>query len=264
MAQMKERLDILLVDQGLATTRARAQAMILAGEVLVDGQPAQKPGMKVALEAHLAVAESMPYVGRGGYKLAAALDAFAVDPAGRICADVGASTGGFCDVLLQRGARRVYAIDVGYGQLDWTLRQDKRITLLERTNARYLELLPEPVTLVTVDVSFISLKLILPAVQGWLEAPWDVIALVKPQFEAGRRQVGKGGIVADPAVHRDVLADILRWCADHALYPADLIRSPIAGASGNQEFLLWLTWNAGRDFDPRSAIGAVLPGPEEE
>jgi 23S rRNA (cytidine1920-2'-O)/16S rRNA (cytidine1409-2'-O)-methyltransferase len=262
MAQEKERLDVLMVRRGLAATRARAQAMVLAGEVLVDGQPAQKPGMKVALESQLAATESMPYVGRGGFKLAAALDAFGVDPAGRMCADVGASTGGFCDVLLQRGARHVYAIDVGYGQLDWRLRQNSRVTLLERTNARYLEALATPVSLVTVDVSFISLKLILPAVQGWLSAPWDVIALVKPQFEAGRKQVGKGGIVAEPAVHREVLADILGWSSKHAMHPAGLIRSPIAGASGNQEFLIWLSWKVETDFDSESAIAGILPAAE--
>ncbi len=262
MALEKERLDMLMVRRGLAATRARAQAMILAGEVNVDGRPATKPGMKVDLGAQLVVSEEMPYVGRGGFKLAAALDAFAIDPAGRVCADVGASTGGFCDVLLQRGARHIYAIDVGYGQLDWKLRQDNRLTLLERTNARYLESLPMPVSLVTVDVSFISLRLILPAVRGWLEAPWDIVCLVKPQFEAGRRQVGKGGVVTDSAVHRQVLADILGWSGQHGMNPAGLIHSPIAGASGNLEFLIWLTWNAGTEFNAGAAIENALPATE--
>jgi 23S rRNA (cytidine1920-2'-O)/16S rRNA (cytidine1409-2'-O)-methyltransferase len=182
----------------------------------------------------------MPYVSRGGFKLAAALAEFGIAVDGRICADVGACTGGFTDVLLQQGAARVYAIDVGYGQLDWKLRQDERVVVLERTNARYLETLPEPVSIVCIDVSFISLKLILPAVQGWLTAEAQIIALVKPQFEAGPAQVGKGGVVKETAVHQSVLLEIIHWAAEHGLATMGLIRSPVTGADGNVEFLLWL------------------------
>jgi 23S rRNA (cytidine1920-2'-O)/16S rRNA (cytidine1409-2'-O)-methyltransferase len=236
----KERLDKLLVMRGLAPTRAKAQALIMAGETLVNGQPAAKAGMSVPLDSLIELKDVMPFVSRGGYKLAGALDAFGVTVDGRICADVGACTGGFTDVLLQHGAARVYAIDVGYGQLDWKLRQNKRVIVLERVNARHLESLPEAVSLAVIDVSFISLRLILPAVQRWLTAEADIIALIKPQFEAGRGQVGKGGIVKDTAVHRQVLADMVAWCADKGLHPTGLIRSPIEGSEGNVEFLIWL------------------------
>lgn len=236
----KERLDKLLVMRGLAPTRAKAQALIMAGETLVNGQPAAKAGMSVPTDSLIELKEVMPFVSRGGYKLAGALAAFGVTVDGRICADVGACTGGFTDVLLQQGAARVYAIDVGYGQLDWKLRQNKRVVVLERVNARHLESLPELVNLVVIDVSFISLRLILPAARRWLTAEADIIALIKPQFEAGRGQVGKGGIVKDTAVHRQVLADMVAWCAGNGLHPAGLIRSPIEGAEGNVEFLLWL------------------------
>lgn len=240
MAKAKERLDRLLVAQGLAPTRAKAQAYILAGEVFVDGERVDKPGTAVLTTAAITIKTPLPYVGRGGFKLAAALDAFNLNVSERVCADVGACTGGFTDVLLQRGAAKVYAIDVGYGQLDWKLRQDDRVVVLERTNARYLEALPEPVSFVCIDVSFISLKLIFPAVRGWLAATSDVVALIKPQFEAGPEQVGKGGIVRETAVHQQVIADITAWCETHHLQPKGLIDSPLAGADGNLEFLIWL------------------------
>lgn len=237
----RERLDKLMVERGLAATRAKAQALIMAGEVRVEGEAAGKPGMAVNSEARIELVAVLPYASRGGFKLAAALDAFGPEVSGRICADVGACTGGFTDVLLQRGAARVYAIDVGYGQLEWRLRQDERVSVLERTNARYLEQLPESINFACIDVSFISLKLILPAVKGWLSpAGSDIVALIKPQFEAGREKVGKGGIVKEPAVHRQVLEDVLGWAAANGLTPAGLIRSPIAGAEGNVEFLVWL------------------------
>ncbi len=254
----KERLDKLLVQRGLAATRARAQALVMAGEVLVDGQRADKAGMKVPAGAVLEVIEPLPYVGRGGFKLVGALDGFGLEVSGRVCADVGSSTGGFTDVLLQRGARRVYAIDVGYGQLDWKLRQDERVVVMERTNARYLETLPEPVSFVCIDVSFISLKLILPAVRLWLEPAGDVVALVKPQFEAGRSEVGKGGVVKDPAVHRQVLADIVGWAEAQGWSPAGLARSPIEGATGNVEFLLWLRLEEGTAFEWGKAVEEIL------
>lgn len=196
--------------------------------------------MAVALNAEITLVAPMPYVGRGGYKLAGALDAFALDVDGRVCADVGASTGGFTDVLLQRGAARVYAIDVGQGVLDWKLRQDERVVLMERVNARYLESLPEPVTFVTIDVSFISLRLILPAVAKWLEPAADVVTLIKPQFEAGPEQVRRGGIVRDAAVRRQVLEDVLGWSQANGWQVAGLIPSPIQGGDGNVEYLAWL------------------------
>lgn len=240
MAKDKERLDVLLVNRGLVETRARARAHIMAGEVTVDGQRIDKAGTAVSRAARIELATPMPYVSRGGYKLAGALDGFGLAVSGRVCADVGACTGGFTDVLLQRGAARVYAIDVGQGQLDWRLRQDERVIVHERTNARYLESLAEPIDLVVIDVSFISLKLILPAVRKWLAAGGEVIALIKPQFEAGPEFVGKGGIVRDPAVHRAVLADLLGWAAGAGWAVAGLRRSSISGADGNVEFLVWL------------------------
>jgi 23S rRNA (cytidine1920-2'-O)/16S rRNA (cytidine1409-2'-O)-methyltransferase len=237
---VKVRLDTLLHQRGLVPSREQGRRLILAGEVTVDGQLVDKPGTRVPAEAELHIREKPPYVGRGGFKLEAALDHFPVDPQDVVAADVGASTGGFTDCLLQRGAARVYAIDVGYGQLDWNLRQDPRVVVMERTNARYLESLPEQVDLVVIDVSFISLELILPATRGWLRPDGDIIALVKPQFEAGRRQVGKGGVVRDPAVHRSVLERITTWAEVEGLSPQDLIPSPIKGPAGNVEFLIWL------------------------
>ncbi len=258
MSAKKERLDKLLVERGLVPTRAKGQALIMAGEVLVGGEPVIKPGTAVPLDAEIELVTPLPYASRGGFKLAAALDAFALEVAGRVCADVGACTGGFTDVLLQRGAARVYAIDVGYGQLEWRLRQDERVVVMERTNARYLETLPEPVSFAAIDVSFISLKLILPAVQGWLAQEADVVALVKPQFEAGREYVGKGGIVRDPAVHGQVLAGVLGWAGAQGLAPAGLIRSPIEGAEGNVEFLAWLRPGADRPLDLPKTIERVV------
>ena len=236
----RTRLDKLLVARGLADTRSKAAAMIMAAEVHVDGRLMDKPGAQAANDACIALKEKPRFVSRGGIKLEAALDAFAVDVAGAFCADAGASTGGFTDCLLQRGAARVHAIDVGSGIIDWRLRNDERVRLHENTNARYLESLGERVDLAVIDVSFISLRLILPAVMRWLTDEADIIALVKPQFEAGKRDVGKGGIVRDPAVHRRVLREIVAFAAGIGLSPAGLIPSPITGAKGNVEFLLWL------------------------
>jgi 23S rRNA (cytidine1920-2'-O)/16S rRNA (cytidine1409-2'-O)-methyltransferase len=260
VARGKERLDKLVVARGLAATRSKAQGLILAGEVLVNGVCVDKAGTAVSPDAAITLKSPMPFVGRGGFKLAGALAEFGIDVNGRVCADVGACTGGFTDVLLQQGAARVYAIDVGYGQLDWNLRQDERVEVMERTNARYVEALPEPVSFVCIDVSFISLKLILPAVQKWLAEQADVVALIKPQFEAGRKQVGKGGIVKDTAVHREVLLDLLNWAQAHDFHVAGLTRSSIEGAGGNVEFLVWLrNWGAGgSEID--GMVTAVLPG----
>ncbi len=240
----RARLDVLLVQRGLVRSRELAQRLIMAGEVMVDGRLADKAGMRVPTDAAIALAGSPRYVSRGGEKLAAALAAFPVVVAGRVCADVGASTGGFTDCLLQHGAARVYAIDVGYGQLDYRLRQDDRVVVRERTNARYVAALDEPVSLVTVDVSFISLRLLLPVIRGWLAGQGGVIPLIKPQFEAGRAQVGKGGVVRDPAVHRRVLSEVLTAAVDNGYAVRGLICSPLTGPAGNVEFLAWLTVGA--------------------
>jgi 23S rRNA (cytidine1920-2'-O)/16S rRNA (cytidine1409-2'-O)-methyltransferase len=237
----KERLDVLLVERRLASSRNRAQQLIRAGEVLVDNHVQDKPGMAVSVDADIRVQERLPYVSRGGLKLAAALDTFRLDVSGVVAADVGASTGGFTDCLLQRRAAKVYAIDVGYGQLAWSLRQDERVVVMERTNVRYLDQLPEPIDVVTIDVSFISLQLVLPKVVGWLAPTGQIIALVKPQFEAGPEHVGKGGIVRDPEVHRRVLHEILSFAEGQGLCVCGLIASPIAGTAGNLEFLAWFS-----------------------
>jgi 23S rRNA (cytidine1920-2'-O)/16S rRNA (cytidine1409-2'-O)-methyltransferase len=250
----KQRLDRLLVERGVVETRARARILIMAGEVLVNGERVDRPGTLIRDDARVRLKTPMPYVSRGGHKLAAALQTFAIDVAGRVCADVGACTGGFTDVLLQNGAARVYAIDVGYGQLDWKLRQDQRVVILERTNARYLKSLGETVTFVCVDVSFISLRLILPAVIPWLGPDADLVVLVKPQFEAGRKQVGKGGIVRDTGVHRQVLQEVIGWSQEQGMPLAGLIRSPIKGSDGNVEYLAWLRQTAESLIDVGEAI----------
>lgn len=233
----RARLDVALVERGLAESRERAQALVLAGQVTIDGQPAQKPGQQIRAEVVLHVRQPEPYVSRGGYKLAHALDRFALDVSDLVAVDVGASTGGFTDVLLQRGARRVYAVDVGRGQLHWRLRTDPRVVALDRLNARYLTELPEKPDLATVDVSFISLRLVLPPLLRVLVPGSSIIALVKPQFEAGRADVGSGGIVRDPIVHRRVLEDLASWLPSQGLWLGDLAASPIRGAAGNLEFL---------------------------
>lgn len=238
----KERLDILVVQRDLAPSRNKAASMIMAAEVFVNNQIADKPGMRVPIDSKITLKTKPKYVGRGGLKLEGALNTFSVDVSNKICADVGASTGGFTDCLLQHGASKVYAIDVAQGIIDYRLRQDTRVILLEKTNARYLEMINEEVSLVVIDVSFISLRLILPAVQKWLAKEADVIALVKPQFEAGKRDVGKGGIVRDSTVHKRVLTEISKFTQDIGLDVIDLIESPITGQKGNVEYLMWLQW----------------------
>jgi 23S rRNA (cytidine1920-2'-O)/16S rRNA (cytidine1409-2'-O)-methyltransferase len=234
------RLDQALVDRGLVASRARAQAMIRAGLVRVAGMAATRPDQLVEAGDSLQLVGSAAYVSRGGEKLAAAFDDFRIEVRGRSCLDVGASTGGFTDVLLQRGAARVIAVDVGYGQLAWALRQDPRVIVLERVNIRYLERLPEPADLAVIDVSFISLRLVLPRVQQLLSPPGDVIALVKPQFEVGKGAVGKGGIVRDPAQHQEVLEGLRAFAGDLGFRVAGEMTSPILGTKGNREFLMWL------------------------
>jgi 23S rRNA (cytidine1920-2'-O)/16S rRNA (cytidine1409-2'-O)-methyltransferase len=236
------RLDQLLMERGLAESRARAQALILAGVVFSGERRLDKAGLMVPADAAVEVrGRDHPYVSRGGVKLAHALDHFAIDPSGAVCLDVGASTGGFTDVLLRRGAARIYAVDVGHGQLDWRLRQDARVVVLERLNVRALDRrhVPEPVDLVVCDVSFISLTLALPAALALTAPGARLAALIKPQFEAGREQVGKGGIVRDPAVHQAVCEKIAAWLAAQPGWQVlGLTTSPISGADGNIEFLI--------------------------
>lgn len=236
----KIRLDQLLVERGLADSREKARRLIMAGEVLIADRVADKPGMPVSTEASIRVKQPLPFVSRGGLKLAAALDRFDVPIENAICADVGASTGGFTDCLLQRGAAKVYAVDVGYGQLDWKLRNDPRVVVMDRTNARYVSTLPEPIGVATIDASFISLRLILPSVLQWLHADAHVVALIKPQFEAGRDRVGKGGVVREAAVHVEVIRSVWQSALELGLWPMDVMRSPIEGPAGNVEFLIWL------------------------
>lgn len=239
------RLDQLLVDRGLVETRSRAQALVLAGKVRVgEGDGARldhKPGDRIAASTVVAVEAPPPYVSRGGHKLAAALDAFDIDPRGLVCLDVGASTGGFTDVLLQRGARRVYALDVGRGQFAESLRRDDRVVSMERTNARTLTpaALPEPIELATVDVSFISLDKVLGPVASTLASHGTIVALVKPQFEAGRGRTDHG-VVRDPAIHREVLERVVAGAARHGLGARALTASPLLGPEGNREFLVHL------------------------
>ena len=237
----KTRLDVLLMERQLAKSRSKAAAMIMAAEVFVNNRMIDKPGAQVPSDANIRLKEKPRYVGRGGLKLEAALKAFGIDPAGKVCADVGASTGGFTDCLLQHGAARVHAIDVGTGIIDYRLRMDERVVLLENTNARYLNSLGEPVAIAVIDVSFISLRLILPSVRKWLSKQADVAALVKPQFEAGRADVGKGGIVRNSAVHERVLAEIAQFAETIGFAVGDVIASPIKGQKGNVEYLMWLT-----------------------
>jgi 23S rRNA (cytidine1920-2'-O)/16S rRNA (cytidine1409-2'-O)-methyltransferase len=240
---MKVRLDALVVQQGLAPSRERARALILAGQVKVAGVVVSKAGAPIAEDTRIElVTPDHPYASRGGVKLAGALDAFGIDPSGRRALDIGASTGGFTDVLLQRGAAEVVALDVGHGQLDWRLRKDPRVIVREGVNARALTAqdVPHAVDLVTIDVSFISLRHILPALPPFLHPGADVVALVKPQFEAGRAEVGKGGLVTDPAIHEAVIARVTEAGNAIGLRRLAMVPSTITGATGNQEFFLHL------------------------
>ncbi len=237
----KVRLDELVVSTGIAESAKEAAALILAGVVLVDGDRIDKVGTLVPANAVLSLKESKPYVSRGGVKLKGALDEFKLSVAGLVCADVGASTGGFTEVLLQAGAEKVYAIDVGFGELDWKLRKESRVVVMERTNARTLSSLPEKINFVTIDVSFISLKLILPAVHGWLKPQGRVVALIKPQFEAPSELVEDGGLITDPALHEKIVADILDWCSAHGFTVFGRCKSPITGRDGNVEFFVGLS-----------------------
>ncbi len=234
----KKRLDHLLVEKGLADSRQRAQALILAGEVLVDQQPACKAGAKVADTAEISIRNQSPYVSRGGQKLEGALKAYPLDLHGFTCLDVGASTGGFTDCLLQNGATKVFAVDVGYGQLAWKLRQDGRVVVIERANIRHLpaDKIPDPIDLATIDVSFISLKIVVPAILKFMRPDGHILALIKPQFEVGKGQVGKGGVVRDPEQRKAVVTNICSYFQGQGLTGGIPIRSPITGPKGNVEF----------------------------
>lgn len=267
MGKRKVRLDHMLVARGAAETRAKAQALLMAGAVRVNGQVQTKPGLMVAEHAEIVVSSSLPYVSRGGQKLAHALDTFGLSPASRLALDVGASTGGFTDVLLQRGARLVYAVDVGYGQLDWRIRNDERVVVLERTNIRTLQQLPPaprhhhppfstPIQAeaITIDVSFISLRLVFPAIRRLMAPEAWIVALVKPQFEAGRDAVGKGGVVRDPHIHRQVLHQVIAAAEAYGLFAHGITRSPLMGPAGNKEFLLWFQATAGPTLDIETVL----------
>ena len=244
----KQRLDLLLTERGLAESRARAQAMIMSGIVFVGGQKADKPGLSVDPEAEIEVRGAVcPYVSRGGLKLEKALRDFGVDPTGFVCGDSGASTGGFTDCLLQKGAKKVFAIDVGYGQLAWSIRSDPRVVTMERTNIRYVkpEDLGEPLDLSVVDVSFISLRIVLPAIRALLKPDGQIVCLIKPQFEAGKEKVGKKGVVRDPAVHLEVLENFVELAHSLPARILGLTFSPVKGPEGNIEFLAHLSLTEG-------------------
>ena len=252
----KKRLDVLLTEQGYADSRSKAQAIIMSGLVYVDGQKADKPGISyeesVSIEVRGAVC---PYVSRGGLKLEKALRDFGVKPLGFVCSDSGASTGGFTDCLLQQGAKKVFAIDVGYGQLDWKIRSDPRVVVMERTNIRYVtpEQLGEKLDLSVVDVSFISLKIVLPAIRKLLKETGQVLCLIKPQFEAGKEKVGKKGVVRDPQTHQEVLDQFVQLAHELQFRILGLTFSPVKGPEGNIEFLGHLTLVPGEEYDPDTA-----------
>jgi 23S rRNA (cytidine1920-2'-O)/16S rRNA (cytidine1409-2'-O)-methyltransferase len=276
----KVRVDVLLVERGLAESRTQAQRLVMAGQVRADGQVVPKPATLIPRTAALQVETGPRFVSRGGEKLQAAFETFDLEVTGQVCADVGASTGGFTDCLLQHGAARVYALDVGQGILHWKLRQHPCVVLMEGTNARYVERLPEPVAFISIDASFISLKVLLPVVKGWfsqptpdneiqyseisapddLVEPAQVIALIKPQFEAGRREVARGkGVVRDPQLHRQVLVDVLSFAQEQGFSILGLIRSPVLGPKGNVEFLAWLGWSGREGIDWLAWVDQLIP-----
>ena len=257
----KIRLDQLVFDLGLTESRERAKTTIMSGLVFVNGQRVDKPGTAVDPSSKIEIhGEAIPFVSRGGYKLDKALRVFPVDPAGKTCLDCGASTGGFTDVLLQHGAKKVYAVDVGYGQLAWKLRTDERVVNLERTNLRYIsaEQIPEPIDLAVMDVSFISIRLVIPAVKALLRPDADFICLIKPQFEAGREEVGKKGVVRDSAVHERVVREILDFVPTVGLTAVGLDYSPIKGPEGNIEYLCHLKngLRESENFDVKALIAS--------
>ena len=253
--KIKNRLDVLLVEQGYADSRTKAQATIMSGQVYVAGQKADKPGISYEETVEIEVrGATCPYVSRGGLKLEKALKEFGVNPTGYVCSDSGASTGGFTDCLLQKGAKKVFAIDVGYGQLDWKIRSDPRVVVMERTNVRHVipEQLGEPLDLSVVDVSFISLKIVLPVIKSFLKADGQVLCLIKPQFEAGREKVGKKGVVRDPQTHKEVLDQFVLLAKELDFQIMGLTFSPVKGPEGNIEFLAHLTLESKVGIEPNT------------
>ena len=259
----RERADILLTDSGLAESRSAAQRLIMAGQVRADGERVLRSAQRLDRSAKLTLDEAPRFVSRGGDKLAAALDSMPIQIVGRVCADIGASTGGFTDCLLQAGAARVYAVDVGQGILHWRLRNDPRVQVMEGINARYLTALAEPVSVVTLDLSFISLRLILPQLPGWMEPAGDVVALVKPQFEVGKQAVGRGGVVRDEAERLRALQAVAESAREQGLQPQAALRSPLLGPKGNVEFLLWAR-RGGRLLDLEQVLAGARLAPEGE
>jgi 23S rRNA (cytidine1920-2'-O)/16S rRNA (cytidine1409-2'-O)-methyltransferase len=236
----KVRLDLLVVEKGQVESRSIAQRLIMEGRVRIDGVIVSKPGMTVSDSSSIEIHQSPQFVSRGGEKLNAAILGMNIPVSGFICADVGASTGGFTDCLLQHGAIKVYAIDVGYGQLDWRLRNDPRVVVMERTNARHIQVLKEPVDLVTIDASFISLKILVSVVKDWIKPSGSIVALIKPQFEAGRQEVNRGsGVISDPAIRSRIVEDIRNFLHTSGFLIKGIIQSPITGPKGNVEFLIW-------------------------
>ena len=255
---MKERLDILVVNNGLAESREKAKRTIMAGLVTVNGRLEDKPGSRFDIDADVQVAgKECPYVSRGGLKLEKAINEWGISCENAVCVDMGASTGGFTDCMLQHGAAKVYAIDVGYGQLDYRLRTDPKVVNMEKTNIRYLDtdLIEEPVDLISIDVSFISLRHMFPVASAILAPEGQILCLVKPQFEAGREQVGKGGIVRDPAVHEEVISKVIGYARENGLFPVALTYSPIKGTKGNIEYLLLLS---AKICDNEIGVGDVI------
>jgi 23S rRNA (cytidine1920-2'-O)/16S rRNA (cytidine1409-2'-O)-methyltransferase len=240
---IKKRIDTLLVEKKLCRSRERAKALIMAGRVLVNHIPCDKPGTQFAVDVLISVkGDDLPYVSRGGLKLAAALEANHIDCTGKVCLDVGASTGGFTDCLLQAGAAQVFSVDVGYGQLDWSLRNNDRVVVIERTNIRKIDpaIITRRVDLVTIDTSFISLKIVVPSILQFLDSDGIILALIKPQFEAGKGRVGKGGVIKDPALHDEIIDDLRLFFAQQSLLCGPVIPSPILGPKGNKEFIIHL------------------------
>jgi 23S rRNA (cytidine1920-2'-O)/16S rRNA (cytidine1409-2'-O)-methyltransferase len=261
----KVRLDVLMTERGLVESRSLAQKLVMAGQVRVGGEVVLKPATRFSADVEIQVDRGPRYVSRGGEKLEAALEAFGLAGlGGRVCVDVGASTGGFTDCLLQHGAGKVYAVDVGYGELHWKLRNDPRVGVMERTNARYVQGFPEPIALVTIDASFISLRILLPVARSWLEQHGgEVVALIKPQFEAGRAEVSRGdGVIQDPGIHRRVLLEIVEFADSQGFAVRGLIRSPLKGPKGNVEFLVHLGYPAGVDEGSVTAEALVLKAME--
>lgn len=254
----KIRLDVLLLERGLAESRAKAHALVMAGQVRVNDQVALKPATAIDTKSTLTVDTGPRYVSRGGEKLEGALTTFGIDVTGLVCADVGSSTGGFTDCLLQHGAAKVYAIDVGKGILHWKLRNYSRVVVMEETNARNVGSLPEPVSMVTVDASFISLKILLPVIKKWEMTDGQIVALIKPQFEAGKKDVSRGdGVIRDSEIHRQVLLDVLSYAKDEGFGLRGLVKSSLLGPKGNAEFLLWMDLHPG-DASVEELVNGVI------